>query len=109
MPAAPSPHSAAAAWNGGRAMALVRCVRPVARGGPGECPHLSPQERAEAAARIDGTACAGRGPMGRGRPWRRLAFVTLALTVALAACGKRNAPVPPPGEPSTYPRSYPSE
>jgi predicted small lipoprotein YifL len=35
--------------------------------------------------------------------------VLLMLATALAGCGKKGAPQPPPGEPNTYPRSYPSE
>jgi hypothetical protein len=33
----------------------------------------------------------------------------LLLALPLLACGKKSAPVPPPGEPNTYPRTYPSE
>lgn len=33
--------------------------------------------------------------------------VMLALASALAACGKKGPPEPPPGEESTYPRTYP--
>jgi hypothetical protein len=33
----------------------------------------------------------------------------LVLSLALVACGKRNAPLPPPDEPNTFPRPYPSE
>jgi predicted small lipoprotein YifL len=33
----------------------------------------------------------------------------LLLAVALAGCGKRGTPQPPPGEPDTYPRAYPRE
>jgi hypothetical protein len=36
-------------------------------------------------------------------------FLILALSVALAGCGKRNAPTAPPDVPDTYPRPYPSE
>ena len=38
---------------------------------------------------------------------RLLALCLVAL--ALASCGKKAAPSPPPGEPNTYPRAYPSE
>ena len=33
----------------------------------------------------------------------------IAISLALLGCGKTNAPVPPPDEPVTYPRTYPSE
>lgn len=36
-------------------------------------------------------------------------FLALALAGSLAACGKKGPPEPPPGEKSTYPRTYPSE
>jgi predicted small lipoprotein YifL len=32
----------------------------------------------------------------------------LVLAVALAACGKKGAPQPPPDVPNTFPRTYPS-
>ena len=39
----------------------------------------------------------------------RLAALTLMLALALAACGKKNAPAPPgPSDQVTYPRSYPA-
>lgn len=39
--------------------------------------------------------------------WR---IVAVALTVlALAACGKKGPPQPPPGVPNTYPLHYPAE
>jgi hypothetical protein len=38
-----------------------------------------------------------------------LCLFLLGLPLALAGCGKRNAPEPPPGVPNTYPRPYPSE
>lgn len=41
-----------------------------------------------------------------GRALSAAALIVLAL--ALAGCGKRGDPQPPPGEPSTYPRIYPS-
>jgi predicted small lipoprotein YifL len=42
---------------------------------------------------------------------RRLAPAVLvaALVLLIAACGKKGDPLPPPGEPHTYPRNYPSE
>jgi predicted small lipoprotein YifL len=42
---------------------------------------------------------------------RRLspAILALAAILLLAACGKKGAPQPPPGEPNVYPRNYPSE
>jgi len=32
----------------------------------------------------------------------------IVLALALAGCGRKGAPQPPPGEPITYPRTYPS-
>ena len=32
----------------------------------------------------------------------------LFLVLALAGCGRKGAPQAPPGEPDTYPRTYPS-
>jgi predicted small lipoprotein YifL len=34
--------------------------------------------------------------------------VLLVLGLALAGCGKKGDPRPPPDEPNTYPRVYPS-
>ena len=51
-------------------------------------PSLSPRKRVERAS---------------------FAILTLVLPLALAGCGKRGPPEPPPGEPVTYPRTYPSE
>ena len=36
-------------------------------------------------------------------------LTVLLIAVALAGCGKKGAPQPPPGVPDTYPRTYPSE
>ena len=38
---------------------------------------------------------------------RTLAVLLIAL--ALAGCGKKGNPQPPPGVPDVYPRTYPSE
>ncbi len=38
-----------------------------------------------------------------------LALMVFALALPLAGCGKKGAPSPPPGEPNTFPRSYPRE
>jgi predicted small lipoprotein YifL len=35
-------------------------------------------------------------------------FILLVVALALAGCGKKNAPQPPPDVPNTYPRTYPS-
>jgi predicted small lipoprotein YifL len=41
---------------------------------------------------------------------RRAGFFLLLLlvAVALAGCGKKGAPQPPPDEPNTFPRAYPN-
>jgi hypothetical protein len=41
---------------------------------------------------------------------RRLspALILLLVVLALAGCGKKGNPQAPPGEPDTYPRTYPS-
>jgi hypothetical protein len=38
----------------------------------------------------------------------RFAIVVLLVGLALAGCGKKGDPQPPPGVPNTYPRTYPS-
>lgn len=41
----------------------------------------------------------------------RIVLILLMLSLAmplLAACGKRAAPDPPPGEKSVYPKTYPN-
>jgi hypothetical protein len=52
----------------------------------------------------------GLGPPSPALRVRVLAGITLCVfIVALAGCGKRNAPTAPPDVPDTYPRAYPSE
>jgi predicted small lipoprotein YifL len=41
-----------------------------------------------------------------GRTFR--AAILLLVILALAGCGKKGNPQSPPGEPDTYPRTYPS-
>ena len=62
----------------------------------------SPRLRGVGGARVSGRV---RG----GRALRFGTFLILALSVALAGCGKRAAPTAPPDEPDTFPRPYPSE
>jgi hypothetical protein len=45
---------------------------------------------------------------GRRRRKATAALIFIVLGLALAGCGKKNAPSPPPGVPNTYPRTYPS-
>ena len=35
-------------------------------------------------------------------------LILLLIVLALAGCGKKGNPQPPPGEPDTYGRTYPS-
>ena len=36
-------------------------------------------------------------------------LILMLIALAVAGCGKKGNPQPPPGEPDTYPRTYPSE
>jgi predicted small lipoprotein YifL len=36
-------------------------------------------------------------------------LIVVLVALALAGCGKKGNPQPPPGVPDTYPRTYPSE
>ncbi|MBT5571988.1 MAG: hypothetical protein HOJ90_12275 [Alphaproteobacteria bacterium] len=38
----------------------------------------------------------------------RSLIIAMLLAIGLAACGKEGPPVPPEGEPVTYPRTYPT-
>ncbi len=62
----------------------------------------SPRLRGEGGARASGRV--------RGSRALWLCVLTfLSLFLALAGCGKKDAPTAPPDEPNTYPRPYPSE
>ena len=46
---------------------------------------------------------------GRGGIWGRAApVIVLLIALALAGCGRKGPPQPPPGVPDVYPRTYPS-
>src|SRR5438552_16988720 len=53
-----------------------------------------------------GVSWGNAGSPHGGVSWPLFAVV---LLLALGGCGKRNAPLPPPDVPNTYPRTYPSE
>jgi hypothetical protein len=72
--------------------------------GGGTSKPLAPREREEGGARVSRRV---RG--GLDLNFGGFAMMLLVLSLALAGCGKRNAPIPPPDEPNTYPRPYPSE
>jgi predicted small lipoprotein YifL len=48
------------------------------------------------------------GDRARARARLVLAAMLLALALPLAGCGKKGQPEPPPGQPNTFPRTYPS-
>jgi len=64
-------------------------------------PPPSGRTRGEGGARFSGRV--------RGTQALVLVLLALVLPLALVGCGKRGPPEPPPGEPVTYPRTYPSE
>ncbi len=43
------------------------------------------------------------------RKWIYSILVAMMIAPLLAGCGKKGSPVPPPGEKSDYPRTYPSQ
>jgi len=43
------------------------------------------------------------------RPVLAQGLVAVIVVLMLAGCGKKGNPQPPPDEPNTYPRVYPSE
>jgi hypothetical protein len=51
----------------------------------------------------------GKLGVRRERGFGAVILWALVLSLALGGCGKRNAPLPPPDEPNTFPRPYPSE
>jgi len=62
--------------------------------------HPHPEER-PAGARLEGRTAPVRAAIGR-------MLILLVLGLALAGCGKKGAPQPPPDQPNTFPRTYPS-
>jgi predicted small lipoprotein YifL len=59
-----------------------------------------PEERS-AGARLEGRTAPARAAISR-------VLILLVVALALAGCGKKGNPQPPPDEPNTYPRVYPS-
>ena len=55
----------------------------------------------------DTRRCSSLGTSTRNSIAIRLIAVLL-IALAVAACGKKGAPQPPPDEPNTFPRSYPN-
>ena len=61
-------------------------------------PH--PEERPEG-ARLEGRTAPARALVCR-------VLILCLVALPLAGCGKKGSPQPPPDEPNTYPRVYPS-
>ena len=61
-------------------------------------PH--PEERPRG-ARLEGRTAPVPVVIGR-------VLILFLVVLALAGCGKKGAPQPPPDEPNTFPRTYPS-
>jgi predicted small lipoprotein YifL len=71
-------------------------------------PH--PEERFEA-ARLEGRMAPVQYAPICTSPRNKIAIRLVAvifIALALAGCGKKGAPQPPPDEPNTFPRSYPN-
>jgi len=47
-------------------------------------------------------------PAHRRLPVAQIVIVAM-VAVMLAGCGKKGNPMPPPGAPNTYPRTYPAQ
>jgi hypothetical protein len=52
--------------------------------------------------------CATSSERARARARLVFAAMLLALALPLAGCGKKGQPESPPGQPNTFPRTYPS-
>jgi len=63
--------------------------------------NLSHPEERPIGARLEGRTVPVRAAIGR-------VMILLVVALALAGCGKKGAPQPPPDEPNTFPRVYPS-
>jgi predicted small lipoprotein YifL len=59
-----------------------------------------PEERATG-ARLEGRTTTATAVVTR-------LLILFLVVLALAGCGKKGAPQPPPDEPNTFPRAYPS-
>ena len=59
-----------------------------------------PEER-PTGARLEGRTGSAAAVIGR-------VLILFLIAFTLAGCGKKGAPQPPPDEPNTYPRTYPS-
>ncbi len=79
--------------------------------GAGSLPPALPERGLSAAKRVRATRPAiflSSLEMPRTAAGRALLALVL-LAPGLTGCGKKDAPVPPPGAPVTYPRPYPRE
>lgn len=63
------------------------------------------------AARLEGRTARVQHTLRNTRPRNKIAMQLIAMlliALALAGCGKKGAPQPPPDEPNTFPRAYPN-